>query len=98
MKTQLFNFAFDQLFNLYLWLSKFGYSKSRRNRVWIDNDYIDTLGNNSDDTRFTKSYSEELGCMFMIKLPFGYLLRLIEGCGSKEIDICKGLSLINDEE
>lgn len=91
MKTQLFNFAFNQLFNLYLWLSKFGYYESHRNRVWVDNDYIDTLGNHSDDTRFTKSYSEELGCMFMIKLPFDYLLRLIEGCGPKSIDFIKAI-------
>jgi hypothetical protein len=91
MKTKLFNFTFDQLFNLYLWLSKFGYYKSNKNRVYDSLGIIDTLGSDSDDTRYTKSYSEELGSMFMIKLPFGYLLRLVEGC-DKSIDIVKTLN------
>ncbi|HLD89437.1 MAG TPA: hypothetical protein VI911_00195 [Patescibacteria group bacterium] len=88
MKTQLFNFAFNQLFNLYLWLSKFGYYLSNKNRVYDSLGLIDTLGSDSDDTLYTKSYSEELGSMFIIKLPFGYLLRLIEGF-DKSIDIIK---------
>lgn len=88
MKTQLFNFTFNQLFNFYLWLSKFGYCESRKNRLYDHLGLIDTLGNDSDETMFTRSYSEELGSMFMIKMPFGYLLRLIEGC-DKSIDIVK---------
>jgi hypothetical protein len=78
MKTKLFNFTYDKLFRVYLYLIKFGYSNSIKNRVYDNYGIIDTLGNESDNTRFTWSYTEEMGCVWAIKLPFKYSLMLVD--------------------
>jgi hypothetical protein len=49
---------------------------------------IDTLGYNCDETKYTKSFSEELGGWFAIKLPFGYAIQMIDYF-EKGIKICK---------
>jgi hypothetical protein len=84
MKT----FIYWKLFNIYLWLSKFGYYNHNKNSVYDQYDIIDTLGNSSDNTRFTWSYSEELGCVHAIKLPFKYSIELVNYEG-KEIRVEK---------
>jgi hypothetical protein len=84
MKTRIWNTAF----NFYLWISKFGYRESSKNSVYDNLGLIDTLGSHQDRTRFTKSYTEELGSIYSIKLPFGCWLNLINYFG-KEISITR---------
>lgn len=86
MKTKLFTFVYDRLFNLFLYLSKFGYYSHDEKRIYDYYGLIDTLGWNSDETRFTWSYSCEYGCIFAIKLPFNYNIKLIDADG-KEIKV-----------
>lgn len=84
MKNKLNKFAARKLFRLYLWLMKFGYHYENNNRVYDSYGIIDTLGNSSDNTKFTYSYSEELGGYYGIKLPFK---RAIEVWDNDELDI-----------
>lgn len=91
------NFIFWKLFSIYLFLSRFGYSNSNKNRVYDSYGMIDTLGSDSNNTRFTWSYSEELGCVHSIKLPFNYSIELISYEG-KEIRIEKTPKFINEFE
>lgn len=91
------NYIYWKLFYVYLFLSRFGYSNSVKNRVYDNYGIIDTLGNNVDNTRFTWSYSEELGCVHAIKLPFHYSIELIN-YNEKEIRIEKTPNYFNSWE
>jgi hypothetical protein len=95
MKTKLFNFIYESLFRLYLHLIKYGYCKHSESRVYDHYDMIDTLGWDADNTRFTWSYSEELGCVHAIKLPFHYSIELVNYEG-KEIRLHKTPYFHND--
>jgi len=65
-----------KLFNLYLFLSKFGEADTNKQRHYDHLGEIDTLGWDSENTRFTFHYSEEMGSLYRIKLPFKYVIEL----------------------
>jgi hypothetical protein len=88
MKAKLTVYFYDKLFQVYLFLMKYGYSHKSESRVYDSYGMIDTLGHNCNNTRFTWSYSEELGCVWGIKLPFNYSIELVD-YWEKEIRIEK---------
>ena len=71
-------------FNLYMRLVGIGYNGEVKNRVYDNNDMIDTLGNDYQVTKFTHSYSCELYSTYSIKLPFGWSLQYVN-CEDKEL-------------
>ena len=77
------------IFRLYLKLIKYGYSSANKTRVYDNLGLIDTLGSDVEVTKLTRHYSDELTSIYAIKLPFGYNIELTNGCGYKEICICK---------
>lgn len=83
------NFIYNQLFNLYLFLTRFDKVETTKHREYDSLGIIDTLGYNSETGRFTASYSDELCCVWVIRIPFGWI-RLIDSDG-KSIEFCKSL-------
>ena len=80
VNTKTRRVIFDKLFNVFLFLSKYGYYSVSHDNKYDHLGIIDTLGSSVSITRFTAHYSSEMTSLYVIKLPFGYGLFLENTC------------------